>query len=172
MTRNDIIKEIYLDKKYISYCKKIAGKYMYDDLFQYVCLYLMEMDEDKLHELHKTNGLRMYITRIIYISINSNRSDFKLKMFGRIKTDEVENVQLIQEETDNNDEVIIKILVEIQKEVESCIKKNLYPASAKLFEIYTECGSYREVSKKTNIPYLTVRKHIQAFQKTIKERIK
>lgn len=169
MNRNDILNEIVSDKKYIDYCKKIAGD-LSDDLFQYVCLYLLEMNEEKLIQLHNTNGLRMYVTRIIYISINSERSEFKKQLFGRLKYEEVEHIEDVQ--TESNDDVINQINSLIDAEINKSIKKNCYPATAKLFQIYLECGSYKEVSKRTNIPYLTVLKHVQSFQSKIKSKIK
>ena len=166
------ISEVAKDKRYIDYCRKIAGSSLYEDLFQYVCLYLLEMDKDKLIMLHKSGGLRMYITRIIYISINSNRSEFKNQIFGKIKHDEINNLAIEDEDEADIYDCFNKISEEIKKEIFDNIKKNKYPASAKLFEIYVDCGSYIEVSRKTKIPYLTVRKHIQDFQKKIKRKIK
>jgi len=169
VNKNDILSEICSDKKYSEYCKKIGGD-LSDDLFQYVCLYLLEMNEEKLIQLHKTNGLRMYITRIIYISINSNRSDFKKQLFGRLKYEDVEHIEDIQIES--NDDLINQIKKEIEKEICKSIKNNSYPATAKLFDIYLEMGSYKAVSNVTGIPYLTVRNHIKLFQKKIKSKIK
>lgn len=169
MNRNEILIEINNDKRYIDYCQRIAGPDIYKDLYQYVCLYLLEMDLDKLINLHQTNGLRMYITRIIYISINSSRSEFKRQLYGRLSTTEL--VENIESENTDYEEVLIKINNEIEKEITYSIKNNTYPADAKLFEIFIECGSYKEVALRTGIPYQTVRQYIQEFQKKIKSKI-
>ena len=170
MNCNDIIIEITNDKKYYAYCRKIAGIDLCDDLFQYMLLYLLEMNKEKLIKLHATDGLRMYITRIIYISIHSARSEFKQQLFGRVKTDELVEVAEVFEEP--TDEILLKIQSEIDNEIKESIKNNIYPAAAKMFEIYVECGSYTEVAKRTGIPVKTVRRNVQEFQQKIKSKIK
>ena len=81
--RNKIIEEIYNDKQYIEYCFKVCkGKDLHKDLFQYVVLYLMEMPQEKLERLHRDGELKMYIARIIYCSINGNRSQFLKQLHG------------------------------------------------------------------------------------------
>jgi len=172
VNKNEILNEICNDEKYIDYCYSVAGCDLYKDLFQYVCLYLLEINDDKLIKLHKEGGLRMYVARIIYISIHSNRSEFKKQLYGKLKTEELpENINTNDDDF-NDEEQIKKIESEIDKEITKSIKKNIYPAQAKLFEIYVDCGNYKEVSRVTGIPYLTVRKHIQSFQNKIKNKCK
>jgi DNA-directed RNA polymerase specialized sigma24 family protein len=59
-----------------------------------------------------------------------------------------------------DENIISDVEAELRKEVIFCNSKNIYPASAKLLEIYAECGSYQEVANRTKIPYKTVRRHI------------
>jgi len=174
LTKSDIVTEIYLDKNYINYCKKIAGKNLCDDLFQYVCEYLLKMDEVKLKELHSKNELRMYVARIIYCSINGNRSQFKKELLGKVKYDElVSDITdySFPSETTTTDEVVTKINYIIKNETEKSIKVGQYPATVKLFEIYMELGDYKQVSKQTKIPYHTVRKLLGNFKAEIKSKI-
>lgn len=193
MTRNEIIEGIYKDSQYLSYCKQVCnGGDLYNDLFQYVVLYLMEMNEAKLIALSESGGLRMYVARIIYINAKSDRSEFMKQYNGRIELPErayffeggngnfVRNKQtnferIIKSEQYNDsnnfgesEEYDIEdVEEELRKEVVFCNSKNIYPASAKLLEIYAECGSYQEVANRTKIPYKTVRRHIITLREKI-----
>lgn len=155
MTRNQIIEGIYKDQQYLNYCKQVCnGGDLYNDLFQYVVLYLMEMNEAKLIALNESGGLRMYVARIIYINAKSERSDFMKQYTNRIVYEDMYEHEPIDEN------IISDVEAELRKEVIFCNSKNIYPASAKLLEIYAECGSYQEVANRTKIPYKTVRRHI------------
>lgn len=161
MNRNEIIENIYKDKKYIEYCKQVCRSDLYQDLFQYTILYLMEMPESKLIALSESGDLRMYIARIIYINAKSERSDFNKKYKDKIIYNE-----FIEYEPFNED-LFIEVNKEIKHEMIECTKKNIYPASVKLLEIYAECGSYQEVANRTKIPYKTVRRHIITLREKI-----
>lgn len=81
--RDKIVSEIYSDNSYINYCYKVCrGRDIHKDLFQYVILYLMEMPQDKLERIYNEGGLRSYVARIIYCSINGNRSQFLKQING------------------------------------------------------------------------------------------
>ena len=162
MTRNKIIEGIYKDKTYLNYCKQVCGiGDTYNDLFQYVVLYLMEMDEDKLIALSESGGLRMYVARIIYINSKSESSQFNKQYKERVVFADMLEYEVIDES------IFIDVEEELRKEVIYCNSKNIYPASAKLLEIYAECGSYQEVANRTKIPYKTVRKHIITLREKI-----
>lgn len=162
MTRNEIIEGIYKDSQYLSYCKQVCGSGdLYKDLFQYAVLYLMEMNEDKLIALNESGGLRMYIVRIIYINAKSERSEFNKQYADRVVYEDMYEPESIDEN------IISDVEAELRKEVIFCNSKNIYPASAKLLEIYAECGSYQEVANRTKIPYKTVRRHIITLREKI-----
>jgi DNA-directed RNA polymerase specialized sigma24 family protein len=170
MTRNAIIESIYNDKKYINYCKQVLPNGdLYNDLFQYVCEYLLKIEEKKLIDLHKKNQLRMYVARIIYINAHSERSEFNKQYNERIDLESyLHEVDLI--DFDNSD-LIDFVKVEIENEINYCNENNIYPASIKLLEIYADLGSYKEVSVKTKIPYLTVINRISKIREKIKKNI-
>lgn len=174
MNRNEIITEIYNDKKYIDYCRKVMnGDDLHKDLFQYVCLYLAEMKETKLLQLHNTGGLRMYIARIIYINAYSQSSQFR-KQYESGEDLPAKIVELFEDDEAEmfKDESIKKIKKAIEEAEKESIKNGVYPASAKLFQIYLECGNGREVARRTGIPYITVWKHIEDFKNKIRAKIK
>lgn len=162
MTRNEIIEGIYKDSQYLSYCKQVCGGGdLHNDLFQYVVLYLMEMNEAKLIGLSESGGLRMYVARIIYINAKSERSEFMKQYANRVVYEDMYDFEPIDEN------IISDVETELRKEIIFCNSKNIYPASAKLLEIYAECGSYQEVANRTKIPYKTVRRHIITLREKI-----
>lgn len=168
MLRNEIIKQIYDDKQYINYCKQVCvGGDLYNDLFQYVVLYLMEMPKGKLESLYDSGGLRMYVARIIYINAKSERSEFKKQYIDKIVYNEMYDV-----EGEDNEHLLIKVSKEVEKEINECTAKGRYPASAKLLEIYAECGSYQEVANRTKLKYKTVRRLISELREKIITNIK
>lgn len=169
MNRNDIITEIYNDKQYINYCKKVCQHGdLYNDLFQYVVLYLMEMPEKRLIELHESGGLKMYIARIIYANGTNPTRQFMRQYISDGDLDYKTIGQL--DESNENDDYETKINhinKGIKTEIKECINKGFYPASVKLLEIYAECGSYQEVANRTKIPYKTVYRHINSLREKL-----
>lgn len=170
MTKANIVLEITKDRAYLDYCKKVCQfKDLHKDLYQYTILYLLEMDEKKLVRIYKEGGIRMYVARIIYINVNSSRSQFR-KQFT--STDTLNFIpDTIMDVPEGVSESLEKVEKKIKEEVLFCHQKNVYPASVKLLEIYAELGSYQAVSDATRIPYKTVRRHIQGLTEKIRKSI-
>lgn len=168
--RNQIIQGVYNDKQYLSYCKRVCKQGdLYNDLFQYVVLYLLEMPELKLIELHESGNLRSYIARIIYINANSERSEFRKQYRSEL---DIDGLVLMQVEDYADFEIELKlnhVKSELTKEINECTEKGVYPASVKLLEMYAETGSFQEVANRTNIHYRTVYRHINSLIDKIKK---
>lgn len=178
MNKNKIIEIIYNDSQYLDYCKRVCrvGD-LYNDLFQYTILCLLEKPEDRLIELYNSGGLRMYVARIIYINSKSERSDFNKLYNEKVDFNTLELDNVSSEETADKEMLIIRVSKEIEKEVRECIAMNKYPSAAKLFEVYVDKGSYQAVVnefKEKGIPlkYKTVRRLISEFKTKIKQNIK
>lgn len=175
--RNQIIEEIYRDTQYINYCRKVCNdSFLADDLFQYLILYLMEMPEGKLEALYNEGNLRNYIARIIYCSINGNRSQFlkEIKDSNNILSLNQCDFFLLKSENENENNkhlLLDKIDEFIDKEEKRCNTKKIYPVSLRLFEIYKKEGSCKAVSKLTGINYKTVSRHIKIIINKLKMEI-
>lgn len=171
--RNQIIEEIYRDTQYISYCRKVCNdSVLADDLFQYLILYLMEMPEGKLEALYNEGNLRNYIARIIYCSINGNRSQFLKEITGNlINIDCTLLPNLDCSITAEKNKLINKVKIILDRETKKCINNGEYPAHVKLLEIYVDHGSFKKVSDLTGIPYKTVRRNIQSLIAKIKDKV-
>jgi len=178
VNKNKIIEGIYNDKQYLNYCKQVCrfGD-LYDDLFQYMILYLLEKPEEELLRLYNSGGLRMYVARLIYINSKSETAPFYNLYIKNKEVNPLELDNVSSEETAEKEMLIIRVSKEIEKEVRECIAMNKYPSAAKLFEVYVEKGSYQSVVnefKDKGIPlkYKTVRRLISEFKTKIKNNIK
>lgn len=170
MNKAEIIEEVSRDEKYLAYCKRVFnGRDAYKDLYQYTILALYEMDDEKLIYLHTSGGLRNYVARMIYLGANSTTSAFYRQMRG------FDFAELSKEHTQVADEKIIdpcesslnEFDKEMEKECNRCIQANIYPAAVKIYEIYEQIGSYKEVSECTMIPYKTVQRYVHGTREKI-----
>lgn len=168
MTRTEIINEITNDPNYLATCKRVCnGKDIYKDLYQYVVLYFLELDENRLIEIYNTGGIRNYIARVIYTQAYGKTSGFTREMKGAFLFEEMQphhNSVITDGEISVVDEMINDYDLEIKKECARCETKGIYPTSVKLYNIYEEKGCYREVSRCLNIPYRTVQYHIHGLR--------
>ncbi len=171
MSKKDIIEAIAKDKKTLEYCKKVCKRGdLYNDLMQYTLLYLLEMDENKLIDIHNNGRLDFYVARIIYINANSPSSRF-MNTHKTIGDDFlIDNIPIVKDK--NNNRLINRINKEIAIEQATIINSGAYPVSVKLLELYAECGNLRDVSRKTGIPYMTVYRHVTEIKTKLKNKIK
>lgn len=175
MTKNDIVLEITKDKGYMDCCRKLClGKDIYRDLFQYIVLYLLEMDEKKLKAIHSRGELKWFVVRIIYVNAKSPDSQFQ-----RTFKDNSGNFEPIhqlpdtisEEDTTKIDDLLNRFDEEMDRECNDCIQKGVYPASVMLYHLYEKHGSYTEVAKCTRIPYKTVQRHVHSIREKVIKKI-
>lgn len=172
MTKNTIVIEIYNDKAYIDYCKRCCnGNDIYKDLFQYVILTILGMEETKLFNIYKNNGLRNYIARIIYISANSKTSEFYRTINGKIDEIDIDYSHTLESLPNEIDEKLNMFDDEMEKECNACIQKGIYPASVMMYHLYEKHGSLSEVSRCTDIPFTTVKRHVDTIRDKIVKKI-
>lgn len=186
MTRSEIINEITKDPQYIAYCKRVCnGADIHKDLYQYIVLYFLELDENRLIEIYNTGGLRNYIARVIYTQAYGKTSGFTREMKGAIDFVSVQSIMKDKskgdfewindagelftelscpEERTETDELLDVFDLEVQKECARCEAKGIYPTSVKLYQIYEEKQCYTEVSKCLGIAYRTVQYHIHGLR--------
>lgn len=189
MTRSEIINDITEDPQYLAYCKRVCnGADIHKDLYQYIVLYFLELDENRLIEIYNTGGLRNYIARVIYTQAYGKTSGFTREIKGTIVTEDLEWLKEMAESHDDfefheskmakkyfefvadnenraeSEEKLNEFDKEIQRECARCEAKGIYPTSVKLYQIYEEKQCYTEVSKCLGIPYRTVQYHIHGLR--------
>ena len=170
--RTDIINIVINDKRYINYCKRVCnGRDEYKDLYQYIIMQVLEMDEKKLIRLYNEQALNMYLARVIYISINSKTSDFYRTFFDKIETTELTELNILDESDNSFNEFLDEFDKELKIEAETQINKGIYPSQVKLYEIYEAEKSYQKVANETGLKYKTVRNNINALRDKLIKRI-
>lgn len=125
---------------------KIAGQ-LADDLIQEVALLLLEMDDEKWQEINEGGYLRWYVIRTMLNMATSNRSTFATKYETNREKCEVYDIVDVND-YDNNKDEDIAVLVSLLEE------KHWYDRD--ILKLYLREGSYRKVSKVTNIPFKSI----------------
>lgn len=170
MTKHEIIEQVSKDNTYLDYCKKVCnGKDIHKDLYQYVILTMLEMNEETLIDVFNRGKIKAYVLGIIYKSIYGNRSSFFTEYEGKIKTEEINNISHFElsESEIEFDSKLNEFDIELQKECNRCIVNGIYPAQVKIYEIYEEVGSYTKVAELTQIPFKTVQRYVKGTREKI-----
>jgi hypothetical protein len=136
-----------------------------DDLRAEVALILLETDDGKLKEIHRSGGLRFYTVRIIMNLIQSKTSLF-YKLY-RQQVVEITDKFIAGEEQDlearaAKEELEDKAIKEID---------NLYWYNGEMVKLYLKHGNYRAIQEETRIPYTSAYKTIQKSLTEIKQKV-
>ena len=80
MTKDSVIKSVYLNKSLTDFAKKTTKHNdLWQDVISEMIISLSDMPDAKLIELHRSEGLASYCFKIIYLSWNSPNSPFYKK---------------------------------------------------------------------------------------------
>ena len=192
MTRDKIITEITQDSFYMERCKHYTkGGDTYQDLYQFIMLSLLEMPEERLVSIYKVN-MKGYINRMIWINATSKTAPFyrqyRYSDYVDVqKSSHVSDVpsssynyysggdyfielklQEMNSEVDDLD-ILERIKDILAKESQKWLNKGKFPCNVTMLELYSELGSMRELARKTEIPYSTIRYNIDTLIKKINE---
>lgn len=92
MGKNEIVEQLFISKEFNDCIGKMEPDHLRDDLRAEVALILLETDEKKLIEIHKSGGLKFYTVRVIMNLIQSKTSSFYKKY--RLPTIELDTNKL------------------------------------------------------------------------------
>ena len=134
------------DESLNSLAVKIAGSHS-DDLIQEVALLLLEMDQEKWETINDAGYLRWYVVRTMINMATSSRSTFARKYELHQPKPQLKDIPE-EEGYDFEKEADISLLEEILEEY------HWYDRD--MLRLYLKEGSYRKVSKVTNIPFKSV----------------
>lgn len=170
-----MIEKVLKDKYFKNLCVKALGnKDLADDLIQSVILQFLEKPKEVQENIYKGN-FHNYISRMIWLNGTSKNSPF-WRQYEDNFTD-VKMPDVIQEESNNEyfilKEEVLKIADEvIHMEEERQSKQGKYHWNTALFRFYFESDeSMRDISKRTGVPYPTIRYNINDIINLINERI-
>ena len=134
------------DESLNSLAVKIAGSHS-DDLIQEVALLLLEMDQEKWETINDAGYLRWYVVCTMINMATSSRSTFARKYELHQPKPQLKDIPE-EEGYDFEKEADISLLEEILEEY------HWYDRD--MLRLYLKEGSYRKVSKVTNIPFKSV----------------
>ena len=148
MTRTAILSELYHDKRFCGFIKKMRPVNLQEDLKAEVLLIMSEVSEDKLTEIHNKGKIVFFAIGVTIRQIKSNTSAFYKKYRTEIPglTGELEQADTAQ----------LTLAKSAIAELD-----NLTWYERGLVDLYCDLGNYRAVETETGIPhsavYLTVK---------------
>jgi hypothetical protein len=170
MDKKNIIDKIINDNSFKSYCFFLCkGNDIYLDLYQTVILLILELPEDKLIEINNGN-LKGYINRVAFTSYINKYSTFnkQITSIGEDLTfDLTEDIS-----NDYDEEKMFNAIDLALKDERQYWDNRGQPAwTIYLFNEYLKYSNFLELSRKTNIPYPTIRYNIKKLIKKINENL-
>lgn len=170
-----MIEKIVKDKYYKDLCHKcISNPDLANDLLQFTLLQFLEKPKERQKEILNGN-YKSYIARMIWLNAVSKNSPF-----WKIYDDNSTDIGLPDiADTESNHEYyilkeeVLKVADEvIQMEIERQDKEGKYHWNVTLFRYYFESdASMHDLSRRTGVPYPTIRYNINDIIKLINERI-
>lgn len=158
MTKQNIITEYYNSQWMNDAIGKMQPEDLQQDLKQEVFMVLLEMDEEKLLELHANGFLKFYAVRTMLNMIKSDRSKF-YQMFRNFV--ELGNKDQAEEIYQERAEVCFDCAFNKSRE-------QLYEKDMFWHYTYTFNRNALALSKETGIPYKTVTRTLQNAKQRIK----
>jgi len=174
LNRAKIIEDIANDEQYKDYCRYVCnGRDLWKDLYQYTILYICELSDEKLQKIAE-GSIEWYVKRIMYMGANFKTTPFYKEYVGKVNiVDEKIRDNIKDDHTEDEDNKTWR--EELRGNIENTLrternKNNKYSWEVGLFELWMKSGdSCREIARKTDIPYPTVRYHISSLKKKINE---
>lgn len=151
MTRELILETLLKEPAIKRYCS-IGGEYS-DDLYQSTWVRILEMPEQRLIDIHEKGYLLFYVFKISQSIICREQAKYK-------------TVHLYFSPVSDNTEAQICAKMDVDI-IKTDIQKNMHWYDGRMFDVYLEQGSYRNVEKQTKIGYNSVKKTIQKVRKHI-----
>ena len=161
LTKNEILTNLYLNNEVDELINKIKPEDLRDDLKQYAFAVLCEKPEEFIIDLNNKKQLKYFLVKIISNSIFSNRSGF-LTQHKNSKELLIDIIPDIIDNDDNYHDMIDKCIDESSK---------IYWYNQELLQLYSIHGTYREVSRITNIPVKSVHNAVKKAKEQIKQNI-
>lgn len=156
MTSSELIKITVNDKELKKICKKIGGN-LSDDLYQELMVILLEYDQNKLIEIYNKGYYKWFLVKTLTNQFNSNSSPFN-KLYRPKEIDHI----LTNDYDINIDIMAAKIESKLQE---------LHWYDRELFKAYIISGSYRKLSKQTDIPFNSISRTVNYVKNYIRDNL-
>ena len=145
-----IANDQYLKDAALKLCK---GNEIHKDLYQFAMLQMAEKSEQELKEI---KNLRHYVFRVLWLNATSETAPFKrlYKQFDELKHD-------VEDVTDGDSELIIKLSEGFFSGLEKNCKDESMYLKIRLLRLYMEEGSFAKAGEAVDMNRLTVRYNIK-----------
>ena len=153
MTFLELITKTSQDKELRQICRKIGGN-LSDDLFQELMVILLEYNEQKLIDIYNKGYYKWFLVKTLTNQFNSNSSPFNKKYRPK-------DIDYII--TDSYDHSIDIMIDKVNNKL-----NQLHWYDRELFKAYIESGSYRKLSKQTDIPFNSISRTINNVKNYIR----
>ena len=150
----DVITKTSQDKELKQICRKIGGN-LAEDLFQELMLILLEYDKEKLLSICNKGYYKWFLVKTLTNQFNSNSSPFAKKY----RPKEIDFI--LTSDYDHNIDILID---KIDKQL-----NKLHWYDRELFKAYVESGSYRKLSKQTDIPFNSISRTVNYVKTYIRD---
>lgn len=164
-----IINQLANNKKLKAISTNIAGS-LGEDLWQNLFLILCQMKKSKIISIHKNKSIEFYCINIMSNEYHNKNSLFSKQYRHQVYDSSIESVNLtIDEEKENENINELKSIDTRENPIykffaEKVTQENFY--KVELLRRWAEGESYRDISRKTNIPMRSI---AASIQKTIIE---
>lgn len=160
MTREQIIRDMYLDKDIAQAIGKMQPAELQEDLRQEIFLVVSEMKEERLLDMFEKGYLKYFIVRTMLNMAKSDRSTF-YRTFRRNFSEYMEHHdQPEQIQEDRSDQI-------------SSNMEKLHWYEREIFHLYAENGkNIVRLSKETNIPYRSLFKTVNKVKKQMRSALR
>lgn len=153
MTFLELITKTSQDKELRQICRKIGGN-LSDDLFQELMVILLEYNEQKLIDIYNKGYYKWFLVKTLTNQFNSNSSPFNKKY----RPKDIDHI--ISDSYDHSIDIMID-------KVNNKLNE-LHWYDRELFKAYIESGSYRKLSKQTDIPFNSISRTINNVKNYIR----
>ena len=149
----ELITKTSQDKELRQICRKIGGN-LSDDLFQELMVILLEYNQEKLIDIYNKGYYKWFLVKTLTNQFNSNSSPFNKKY----RPKHVDHI--ISDSYDHSIDIMID-------KVNNKLNQ-LHWYDRELFKAYIESGSYRKLSKQTDIPFNSISRTINHVKNYIR----
>jgi hypothetical protein len=176
MSREVIIKNLFLSKNFNDCIARMEPEHLREDLRSEVILIICEMPADKIIGLHNRKELEFYTVRIILNLIKSDTSPFAktyrqthepimiaANEFGARETD-------LACDPDNADTLEDRFIREHIEDYAMSEIDNLYWYDKEMILMYKRLGNFRAIEDETGIPFISCYKNIKKSLQLLKDK--
>ena len=176
MTRDSIINLIANDTEYKSICMKIAkSKIDAEELYSELILMLLELEPTKIENIYSASNGVLFKFYVIRCAVNMHRSihsrygkhynkNKHMLSLSTIEIDIPDERESINKDRLHND--VINVMNKIEQSY-----GNEFPYDVKMMEAFMNYRSIRELSRKTNIPFISCYNSLNRIKKKIQDHV-